>query len=152
LQAAFADLARHGADRRALALGQFVAAAAVCSLLGVCLGALGVLAARGVEDPATLNDVWASISVGAAAGAAYACWFMLGSTFGKRSGGRTAFLAFDWLLGSTASVLSLPFPRAHVQNLLGATAPVDLGQGSSAALLTGLSFLYLALAIYRIPR
>ena len=152
LELAFADLARHGADRRWLALGQLVAAAVVCAGVGVCLGGFGVLAARGTKDPIILTDMWASVSVGALAGAAYACWFTLGSAFGKQGGGRTAFLGLDWFFGSTASALALAFPRGHIQNLLGASAPLGASQAASGVWLIMLSFSCVALAIYRIPR
>jgi hypothetical protein len=152
LDEAFSELARHGADRRLLALGQAAASIVLCLTLGVLVGALTVLSARGLHDAATWHDAWASASVGALAGAAYACWFSFGASFGQHGGGRTAFLLLDWVLGSSASLLALPLPRGHVLNLLGATPPLGMSQAVSGATLLGLTFLLLALAISRIPR
>lgn len=152
LDRSFAELARHGADRRLLALGQLTATALACLMLGMLLGAVTVVAARGLADPATPADAWTSASIGAMAGAAYACWFTLGASFGRNGGGRTAFLMLDWALGASASALALPLPRGHILNLLGAQAPLGLSQAASALALTVLTFLLLALAIYRIPR
>jgi len=152
LDRSFSELARHGADRRGLAVGQSLATASFCAVIGTFLGAVSVVAARGVHDPALLHDTWATASVGAFAGAAYACWFLATSSMGKTGAGRYVFLALDWTLGSTSSALALPFPRGHVLNLLGASPPLGLAAGTSAALLVGLTFLVLALAISRIPR
>lgn len=152
LDEAFSELALHGADRRLLALGQAAASIALCLTLGLLVGAVTVLSARGLHDSALWHDAWASASVGALAGAAYACWFSLGASFGQHGGGSTAFLLLDWVLGSSASLLALPLPRAHVLNLLGATPPLGMSQGMSGVTLVGLTFLLLALAISRIPR
>ena len=152
LDEAFSELAQHGADRRLLALGQAVANIALCLTLGVLVGVVTVLSARGLHDPATWRDVWASASVGALAGAAYACWFSLGASFGPYGGGTTAFLLLDWVLGSSASLFALPMPRAHVLNMLGATPPLGMSQVVSGVTLLGLTFFLLALAICRIPR
>ena len=152
LDLAFAEIARHGADRRALALGQTVAAAALCGVLGTFLGVVSVFAARGVQDPSLFGDLWATATVGALAGAVYACWFVAASIFGKRGAGRIVFLVLDWTLGSTSSALALLVPRGHVLNLLGASPPLGLSAGTSSAILLGLTFLVLALAISKIPR
>ena len=152
LDEVFSELAQHGADRRLLALGQAAASIVLCLAIGVLVGTLTVLSARGLHDPAMWHDVWASASVGALAGAAYACWFSFGASFGQRGGGRTAFLLLDWVLGSSASLLALPLPRAHILNLLGATPPLGISQTVSGLMLLGLTFLLLALAISRIPR
>lgn len=152
LDHSFLELGRHGADRRGLAIGQTAAAVAVCSLIGTFLGVVSVLAARGVQDPRLLGDIWATATVGACAGAAYACWFIAASRLGKHGVGRTVFLVLDWTLGSSASALALLFPRGHILNLLGASPPLGLSPAASLAILAGLTFLVLALAISRIPR
>lgn len=152
LDHSFAELARHGADRRGLAFGQIAAGISLCGGVGTVLGMVSVLAARGVHDPALLHDIWATATVGAWAGAAYACWFAAASSFGKRGGGRTLFLVLDWTLGSSSSALALLFPRGHILNLLGASPPLGLAAWMSSAILVALTFLVLALAISRIPR
>lgn len=152
LDHSFLELGRHGADRRGLALGQTAAAIAVCGVIGTFLGVVSVLAARGVQDPRLLRDIWATATIGAWAGAAYACWFVAASRLGKTGAGRTVFLVLDWTLGSSASALALLFPRGHILNLLGASPPLGLSPAASMAVLAGLTFLVLALAISRIPR
>jgi hypothetical protein len=152
LDQAFSELARHGADRRGLALGQSVAGAAIGAVIGTFLGAVSVLAARRVQDPALLHDICATATVGALAGAVYACWFLAASTWGKRGAGRIVFLVLDWTLGSSSSTLAVPFPRGHILNLLGASPPLGLSPAASTVILVGLTFLVLALAISRIPR
>jgi len=152
LERTFWELARQGADRRQLALGQTALLVSWGIALGTLLGFITVLTARGPWDATLPFDLWASSGVGAFAGAAYACGFTLGSSFGRGGGGRMAFLLLDWVLGRSGSTLALPFPRAHIKNLLGASAPLDLSQGASGAALLGFIFLCLALAIYRIPR
>ncbi|HEY6725567.1 MAG TPA: hypothetical protein VI197_16135 [Polyangiaceae bacterium] len=152
LDQAFSELARHGADRRWLALGQTVAGAAIGAAIGTLLGVVSVLAARRMHDPALLRDIWATAAIGALAGAVYACWFVAASSWGKRGTGRIVFLVLDWTLGSSSSALAVVFPRGHVLNLLGASPPLGLAAGASTALLVGLTFLVLALAISRIPR
>lgn len=152
LDTSFSELARHGADRRKLALGQLAATSLTCAGVGTLLGVLTVVAARGFADPHLAPDLGATAWIGALAGAAYACWFTAGSSFGKRGGGRTAFLVLDWTFGSSSSALSLLLPRGHVLNLLGASPPLGIGQSSSFLLLALVTFFALGLAIYRIPR
>lgn len=152
LDQAFSELARHGADRRGLALGQTVAAAAITGGVGTFLGVVSILAARRMPDPALLLDLWATATVGAFAGAVYACWFVAASALGKRGAGRILFLVLDWTFGSSSSALAVIFPRGHVLNLLGASPPLGLSAGASTAILAALTFLALALAISRIPR
>ena len=152
LDQSFTELARHGADRRGLAFGQIAAGISICGGFGTVLGMVSVLAARGVHDPALLHDLWATATVGAWAGAAYACWFAAASSLGKRGGGRTLFLVLDWTLGSSSSALALVFPRGHILNLLGASPPFGLAAWMSSAILVALTFLVLGLAISRIPR
>ena len=152
LDQAFSELARHGADRRGLALGQTVAGASIGGVVGTFLGVVSVIAARRVQDPVLVHDIWATATVGALAGAAYACWFVATSNLGKRGAGRLVFLVLDWTLGSSSSALALLFTRCHVLNLLGASPPLGLSAGAATAILVGLTFLVLALAISRIPR
>lgn len=152
LDKCFADLASFGADRRLLAGGQAVVALTAAVLLGAVLGAFTVMLARNLNDALLLADLSASASVGAFAGAGYACWFTLGSRLGRQGRGRTAFFLLDWVLGSSSTALALPLPRGHVRNLLGGAPVMDLSQPWSAVLLGALIFFSLALAIWSIPR
>ena len=152
LDRCFADLASFGADRRALACGQAMVSVVAATSLGMVLGAFTILLARNLNDAALLGDLSASASVGAFAGAGYACWFLLGARIGGRGGGRTAFFLLDWVIGSSSSALALPLPRGHVRNLLGGAPVMDLSQASAGVLLGALIFFSLLLAIWSIPR
>jgi hypothetical protein len=120
--------------------------------LGLVLGTFTIALARNLNDPALLSDLGASATVGAFAGASYACWFFLGSRFGGRGRGRTAFFLLDWVIGSSTSALALPLPRGHVRNLLGGAPVMDLSQALAGGLLGALIFFALLLAIWSIPR
>jgi hypothetical protein len=152
LDQCFRDLALHGADRRRMTWGLALVAVTAAGLLGLVLGALTIALARNLNDAAFLNDLGSSATVGAFAGAGYACWFALGSRFGGRGRGRTAFFLLDWVLGSSTGALALPLPRGHVRNLLGGAPVMELSQASSGVVLGALIFFSLLLAIGSIPR
>jgi hypothetical protein len=146
------ELARHGANRRLSALGALVVLAVGASVIGALFAALAVFVARVPADPRLASDLFTSSWIGALAGIAYVCWFGLGSTFGPNGGGRMWLLVLDWMLGAGASAITLPWPRAHIQNLLGAEAPLGMPQWAALVVLVVLSFLYLALAVVRSPK
>jgi hypothetical protein len=135
--ALLSPLARHGADRRALALGVFGLLAAGSALAGAVFAGLAVLSARESGDTRLAAELFASGWSGACAGLGYAGVFAFASRWGRA--GRLWTLAFDWLLGSGASFLALPWPRAHARNLLGGEPVVDLPQAVSALLLLTLA-------------
>jgi hypothetical protein len=149
LDTATNPLARHGISRRRLALGLLAASAFCLAVAGCLLAAIGVLAARGGE-PGWARDLLTSAWIGALAGAAYAAWFLLASTFGRRGGGRPAALALDWVLGSTSSFVAAPWPRGHVRNLLGAAPVLDMSQRAALLTLLALGTIYAALAVRRV--
>ena len=151
LDEAVAALARHGADRRLALLGLFTAAAVALCLMGALLGAFGVMLARGVADPAMPADAAVSAAIGAGGGIAYAAWFSLGSSFGARGGGRVWALGLDWMFGIGSTAIAVPWPRAHIASLIGASPVLGLPVISGWFLLFGLSALDLALAIGRAP-
>jgi hypothetical protein len=152
LDRCFSDLALIGADRRLMACGQALVTITAATSLGLLLGVFTVTLARNLNDGAFLHDLGASATVGALAGAGYACWFTLGSRFGGRGRGRTAFFLLDWVLGSSSSALALPLPRGHVRNLLGGAPVLELSQVSAGVVLGALIFFSLLLAIRSIPR
>jgi hypothetical protein len=113
------------------------------------LGAIVAVVAHGSADPPVARDAFTSAYAGALGGAAYASLFALGSTFGRRGGGRTLALAADWLLGANTTAIALVTPRAHLRNLLGSTPPAALGERASAVALVLLAALFVALTIRR---
>jgi len=145
-------IARHGGDVRAAGAGALAAFCVVLAFAGALLAAVAVLAARSMGDPMLGRDLAASVWIGALAGAAYAGWFALGSTFGQRGGGRKWVLALDFVLGATSGVLALPWPRAHVRNLLGGAPPFDLGQGAASLGLLAMTALTMLVALGRTTR
>ena len=142
------ELARHGADRRALGLGLVATAAASLAGFALLIAALSVWLSRGARDPLLGHDLLSTLWIAALAGAAYAAWFSLASLYGKRGRRGVAWLG-DFLLGSGASMLAAPFPRGHVRNLLGGQPVLDLAQLTSAAVLVTLIILYLSLGAAR---
>jgi hypothetical protein len=128
-------LARHGADRHALALGAFLVLGGACALTTALLTTLAVLSAS-ATGVGLLRDLDACAWGGALAGAAYAGLFAVGSRRGRA--GRLWILAGDWLLGSGTGVLALPWARAHTRGLLGGTPVLD---GSPAFAATALAIL-----------
>jgi hypothetical protein len=131
--ALFDPLARHGADRRLLALGTNATLTAGCAAITAVLTALTALSTRGFRDPALVADVWASFWGGALAGAAYAGLFALASRFARR--GRIAALVLDWFFGSGAGLFALVWPRAHARSLFGGEPVLDGSQALAALVL-----------------
>jgi len=130
-------LARHGADRRLLSLGVNGALTLCTAAVTAVLTALAAASARGFADPAFVPDVFASLWSGALAGAGYAGLFAVASLFARR--GRIAALVLDWLLGSGAGTLALPWPRGHARNLFGGEPVLDGSQAFAAFVLVALA-------------
>ncbi len=150
LDASLDELARHGANRRAAALGLLWVCAALMAAAGAALAMLGVAVARGLSDGALSADLQASAWIGAVAGIAYTAWFALGSAFGRRGGGRFWALCLDWVLGSTTTLVAAPWPRGHIRNLLGAAPVLALAQWQGGLALALLTLGYLGLSLWRI--
>ena len=151
LAASGAPLTAFGASAVRVA-GISVLVAVVATAVACAVIAAGVaLLAHGPGDPPVGRDALASAYAGALGGAAYASWFAVGATFGKRGGGRTAFLVIDWVLGGVDG-LSLPLPRGHLRNLLGGAAPLDWSQRASSVALAILAVGYALAAVIRASR
>jgi hypothetical protein len=146
------EIARHGANRRIAALGLLGVCAALSAVAAALLALLGVTVARGLSDAGLAPDLLASAWIGAAAGFAYTCWFALGSSFGRRGGGRFWALCVDWVLGSTTTVVAAPWPRGHIRNLLGRAPVLALPQWQAGVALGALALAYLGLSLWRIER
>lgn len=150
--AAALELARHGADRRLCVLGLLAAAAAISAAAGGVIGLLAVAGARASADRAFAGDLVAAGWIGALGGAAYAAWFGLGSLLGRRGGGRLLALGLDWVLGAGVGVAALPWPRAHVRNLLGLEPLLGMPQWSASLVLGAIVVVGAGACASRTPR
>ena len=135
LSAASGSLVAFGAVPARAAGATIAVATGACALAGAVVAPVLALVAHGTADPSPLGDALASAYAGALGGVAYASWFALGATFGRRGGGRSLLLALDWVLGSGDGPVALLAPRGHLRNLLGGVPPVALPGGASAAAL-----------------
>jgi hypothetical protein len=149
---AVAPLARHGLDRRGLALGLSLPPALVAAVFGVLSSLLVVLVTRGFGDAKLSADVVTSLWIGLVAGVAYVAAFVGASAIGRNGQGRSWLLAADFLLGQSDSFLAIPWPKAHVRNLLGGSAALELPQTAALLVLLGTSFAFLWLGTLRNQR
>jgi hypothetical protein len=150
LSSAVAPLVAFGARPARAAAVALAVAAAACAVAGGLLAAGVDLWAHGSADPPLGPDAMASAYAGGLGGAAYAAWFALGASFGKRGGGRVALLLVDWVLGASDGAAALFTPRGHVRNLLGGTALMDLPERASAGALVALAMACALIAIRRV--
>ncbi len=150
LQASLDELARYGANRRAAALGLVGVCAALVAGAAVALALLGVVVARGTTDAGLAADLARSSWIAATAGVSYTLWFALGSSIGRRGGGRIWALALDWVLGSTTILVAAPWPRGHIRNLLGGAPVLGLAQWQGGVALAVLISAYLGLSLWRL--
>jgi hypothetical protein len=58
----------------------------------------------------------------------------------------------DWILGTGASLLALPWPRAHIKNLLGGEPLLGLPQWSATLALLVIGLFCGSAALLRTPR
>jgi hypothetical protein len=141
-----AELARHGAHRRSMVLGLTLACGAELAVVGALLAVAAVSVGRGAWDG---RDLLASSWIGIVAGFGYAAYFALGSSLGRRGGGRFWALALDWILGSGSGFFALPWPRGHIRNLLGSMPVLSMPQSAALAVLVALSTLHASAAMAR---
>lgn len=130
-------LARHGEDRRTLALGLLGTLVGTSAAAGALLGVLAALVTHSTADGRMITDAVACSWSGAAIGAAYAGLLSLGSILGRT--GRLAVLGLDWLFGSGAGYLALPFPRSSARSLLGGEPVMGMTQLGALGVLLGLT-------------
>jgi hypothetical protein len=152
LASAVAPLVSFGARPVLAAASTLLLAVVSTTALGALLASLLAIVSHGAGDPPLVQDTLASAWAGAAGGAAYACFFTLGSSLGRRGGGRALLLFLDWVFGVSTSAVSLFTPRAHLRNLLGGPGPLDFSGGTSAACLLLLAGAYAAVALARSRR
>jgi hypothetical protein len=147
LSEACRPLVAFGASPIRVARVTIATAALACAVACGSLAALVALIAHGSGDPPRIVDAIESAYVGALGGAAYACLFAFGASFGSR--GRAFVLAVDWIVGSTTGPIALVVPRAHVRNLLGGIAPADVSPRVSSLVLVVLAIVFASLAVRR---
>ncbi len=147
---------RHGGNRQGYALGRQLL---VVLLTGLVIGVVGLLAlglgdatsAPGAELPLSGTNLLAVLWVGALGAASYVGGLSLAHQYGGNIG-RTLFLIGDWAFGSGASLLALPWPRAHLRALLGGSAPLGLSTRDTALYLLAFTLVCFASYVRRIPR
>jgi hypothetical protein len=111
-----------------------------------------VLVTRGSGDAQLVADALTSVWIGLVAGPAYVAAFVGASAYGRGGRGRSWLLAADFVLGAGDSILALPWPKAHVRNLLGGSAALELSQVGALLALLGTSFAFLLLGTLRNQR
>ncbi len=141
--------ARYGVARRDAALGTIVAAMAASAAAGVVFALLAVACAHGEGNPPLARDAFTSAWIAALTSAAYAAWFALGATFGRRGGGRWVPLVLDFTVGGGTGVAAAALPRAHAVSLLGGAAPLGMAQAESSLLLIASAVVLAGLAAIR---
>jgi hypothetical protein len=130
-----AGVVAFGAPAARAAVATVTVAGIACASVGALLAAASALIAHGTGDPPLLRDAIVSAYAGGLGGAAYASFFSLGASLGKRGIGRVALLVADWLFGTGDGALALATPRAHLRNLLGGSPPMNAPERSSAVAL-----------------
>lgn len=150
LEFVIAAVPRYGGSRRAALAGAVLALGGVLAVSGASLGAVSVAVAHDAGELPWGHDLLLSAWIGALGGMSYAAWLTFASGFG-RTGRRGTFLVLDLIFGSTGGAWALPFPRAHLRNLLGGAPPLDISQALSAGALAVLSLALFGAALARVP-
>lgn len=152
LREAVSPLARHGLSRRSLSVGLTLPPALVAGVFAALSGVLVVAVTRGLGDPRLGMDALTSFWIGLVAGPAYVAAFTGASALGRAGRGRIWLLLADFVLGAGDSFLAFPWPKAHVRNLLGGSATLELSQLAALLALLGMSFAFLGFGLLRSPR
>lgn len=143
------SVARFGAARRDVALGIVVSIVASSMLGGALLSMAAVLSANGPSSRPLLIELFTSGWIGGLVAAAYASWFVVGSTFFDRGRGRWIPLVLDFVLGSGTGMIAAFFPRSHARGLLGDIGPTHFSQPQSCLALFIMLVVLVSLAMVR---
>jgi hypothetical protein len=127
-------LARYGLSRRWLVLGLCLGTMAVAALLTLGCVELALVAAYG-GGTGLGHDAWTSAGIAALGASSYVAWTFAGATLGRRGRGRYLPLLCDFVLGFGVGTFALPWPRAHLRNLLGDLAVGALSPAASSVVL-----------------
>jgi hypothetical protein len=147
---------RHGAERRAFALGRLTLPIALSSGIVLAGGSLALGLSSALSDPALALPVGLATSWLGVLGAALlgAASYVAGLGWAQLAGGawgRALFLVADWLLGAGSGVAALPWPRAHLRHLLGGESVAGLSTPLSALWLGAIALGYLFFYLRRVP-
>lgn len=145
-------LVAFGASPARVALASIGVAVVTSAILGALLAVTVAACAHGGSDPPLVRDLATSAWIGALGAAAYAAYFSFGASFGARGGGRSVALIVDWIFGAGGGVTALLFPRAHLRNLLGGTASLDMSQRGAVVALLLTTILFTLMAMGRAAR
>ena len=99
LRASTGGLVAFGAAPFRAAMATLAVVIVIGAASSAAIGAAVAFVAHGVSNPPRVRDALTSAYAGALGGSAYAAWFSLGASFGRRGGGRSLFLVGDWILG-----------------------------------------------------
>jgi hypothetical protein len=147
LELSAAPLVALGARPAPVIAVALLVATVVCAFSGGLLAAIVDLVAHASADPPLARDAFTCAYAGGLGGGVYAAFFALGASFGKRGGGRPLLLVLDWVLGVGDGPAALVTPRAHIRNLFGGVAPLELSERASALTLIVLGLLCAAIGI-----
>lgn len=147
---------RHGAERRAFALGRLALPMALTSGIVLSGGSLALALSNAASAPALdlpigLDSSWLGVLAAALLGAAS---YVAGLGWAQLVGGawgRALFLLADWLLGAGAGAAALPWPRAHLRALLGGESVLGLSAPINGVWLALIALSYLFFYLRRVP-
>ncbi len=148
---AVAAMARVGMHRRGLVSGVLLMTTVAGMVTSAVLAVTAVLSAGGTPGISLFKELGIVIGMAGLVGWSYACVFAAASTVGKNGGGRRWVLLLDWLLGTGATAIALPWPRAHARNLLGLDAVVGMPQWAAGVALAMLAAVATAWVTFRTP-
>jgi ABC-type transport system involved in cytochrome c biogenesis ATPase subunit len=135
-QEAVEIIGRFGVDRRALAIGRTLTISFIAGLLGAASALAAILyASSGRANPPAISELYQSTWIIGFAGVVYGAIAASLSNVKRPWLSRWAFILLDFALGGGSSSVSVPFPRAHIHNLLGSPSSVAISQPSSCAYL-----------------
>jgi hypothetical protein len=145
-------VSRHGGSALLSSLGQIAALASALSIGAASIACAALLSAYSPMDPRLWPDLAATLPIALLAGVTYAAWYALAASFGAEGGGRKWLLGFDWVLGASNGVLALPWPRAHLRNLLGGAPVLEMSQPQALGVLVVGTSLAMVIALVRSKR
>jgi hypothetical protein len=147
---------RHGAERRAYALGRLAFPMALTGGIALIGGSLALALSNAASDPALELPIGLGtngvVLFGVAVLGAVSYMACLGlAQMLAGAWGRALFLLADWLLGSGAGAAAVVWPRAHLRALLGGEPVLQLSALASTGWLVLLSAACLFLYLRRVP-
>lgn len=143
--------ARFGLSRRQLAVGLLLTAMLAAVLLALVAVELCV-ATAGSSALGLSGELWTSGWIAALGGGCYVAFFGAGAAFLRFGRGRWVLLGADFVLGEGSGAWSIPWPRAHLRNLIGGEPVAELPQYASSFALLAVGLVLLVVAGWRCGR